>query len=363
MNKTGYYYENNHIYRYFCALCGRYFKTEEEYLSYIKENNISVITGKILKRAKYAWSTEGIKCGKVIDYEYFAPGLQIFDNRDFSMYYFDTEEAAQEFIDYYKKDPDCYLQQCYYDGSEGDEVYDVEYIADKFLEDIKIIPFNPEKENKKFCHLILSYLPSDEKRELRYNAHVKQIKNIKAITPHTRIYIVAQNYKEEEYINDPQITYLSKYDQGIGAQQARNELLAFLYNSDYEYGIMSDDDALLVPTQSVINFYRDVEERTDEFIANHIDICYARNMQYEPLREGDIFNRENTNKNWAFYYKQSYWLNWVLIRNFKKAYGEEEYQDVNIDPTVLGGYDDIDFSLTLAAKGYHTYMMPLLQLI
>lgn len=365
MEKHKYYYnrEDKHIYRYFAHIGNTYFKTREEYDAYVAEHNLPTKTVKVFRLSKYALKTENFLLGNWVEYAGIAPGTFIHDDRDFSRYTFETVEEVDEFLNYYDAQDFHYCQQCFYDGYEGDEVNSYTYRADRLIEEFSEHTFDPDKENAKFAHFIISYLPNNELREQRLAAHRKQILDIKETTPNARIYIIAQGYNEAEYFVDPQITYLAKYAEPIGAQKARNELLRYFYNSEYEYGIFSDDDAFIVPSATVKNFYKELEENTEKFINAGIDICYSRNMQYSPFTEADVENIENFNHNYVFYYARSSWLCWALLRNFKKAYNKEFYQNEEIDPTQVQGYDDTDFSLTLVHEGMHSFVNPLFQLL
>ena len=365
MDRHHYYYnrENKHIYRYFGQLGTQLFKTREEYDEYVKANNLTTTDMNIFRLSKYALKSEDCLLGKYVPYKGIVPGTVIFDDRDFSRYTFNTVEDVNEFLNYYDVQDFHYCQQCFFDGYEGDEVDSIAYRANEVMKTFGEHTFDPEKENKKFAHFIISYLPDTDRRASRKEAHLKQIADIKEATPNARIYILAQGYNEEDYIVDPQINYLAKYDAPIGAQKARNELLKFFYNSDYEYGIFSDDDAFIIPTDTVKNFYRELESNTEKFTGARLDICYSRNMQYHPFHEGDVGAIEFHNKNYYFGYARSSWLCWALFRNFKKAYGKEFYQNEEIDPTKTEGYDDTDFSYTLIENGMHSFVNLLFQLL
>lgn len=365
MDKHKYYYnrEDKHIYRYFAHIGNQYFKSREEYDAYVREKGLSTSTKKFFRLSKYALKNEKCLLGKWVTYSGIAPGTFLHDDRDFSRYTFNSVEEVDEFLNYYDAQDYHYCQQCFYDGYDGDEVDSITYRANELIKTFGEHTFDLEKENQKFAHFIISYLPNSDRRTTRREAHLKQIADIKETTPNARIYILAQGYNEEDYIVDPQITYLAKYEEPIGAQQARNELLKWFYNSNYEYGIFSDDDAFIVPTDTVKNFYEELEANTEKFTNAHLDICYSRNMQYSPFNEYDVQNIEFFNKYYQFGYARSSWLCWALFRNFKKAYGKEFYQDTTIDATKSMGYDDIDFSCSLIENGMHSYSCPLFQLL
>lgn len=365
MDKHKYYYnrDDKHIYRYFAHIGNTYFKTREEYDKYVADNNLPTATVKVFRLSRFALKNEHYLPGKWIEYSGIAPGTFIHDDRDFSRYTFNTVEEVQEFLNYYDAQDFHYCQQCFYDGYIGDEIDSIGYRVNEVMTTFGEHVFDPEKENKKFAHFIISYLPNSDRRATRREAHLKQIADIKEATPNARIYILAQGYNEEEYIDDPQITYLAKYEEGIGAQKARNELLKWFYNSDYEYGIFSDDDAFIVPTPTVKNFYEELENNTEKFTSSRVDIVYSRNMQYCPFNEWDVEGIPFHNKNYQFGYARSGWLCWALFRNFKKAYDKEFYQNEEIDPTKSMGYDDTDFSYTLIENGMRSYSNPLFQLL
>ena len=366
MDKHNYYYnpETKQALRYYAIINGEYVKDKAEYDAYIKEHNLPAISTYLFRLSKYALTNQKYLLGKWIKYDNFCPNSIILDNRDFSRYVFENKEQMKTFLNYYDAQDFHYCQQCFYDGYEGDEVDSITYRANKIIETFGEHIFNPEKENKKFAHFIISYLPENEDgRNIRLDAHHKQILDIKETTPNARIYILAQGYKDTDYLDDPQVTYLGKYAEPIGAQKARNELLQYFYNSDYEYGIFSDDDAFIIPTATVKNFYEELEEDTQKFIDAHLDIVYSRNMQYSPFNEGDVRAIDTHSDNYFFGYARSSWLCWVLFRNFKKAYGQEYYQDENIDPKLHQGYDDTDFCYKLHQSGLWSMSNPLFQLL
>lgn len=134
LNHEAYYFEDNTLKRYYCKHNNRKFKTREKYLAYVETNNLELKTINIFRKARFSQRYNGIQEGEFIPYE-ICMGTIVYDERDFSMYHFNDLDEAEEFLNYYKKDPDVYLQQCYYDGYPGDEVHDVELIADNIVAD------------------------------------------------------------------------------------------------------------------------------------------------------------------------------------------------------------------------------------
>jgi hypothetical protein len=177
---------------------------------------------------------------------------------------------------------------------------------------------------------------------------LNQIKSIKAVSPNAKIYIVAQNYKDEDYIDDPQIEY-HKYGK-LGAMKARNTALNLFYNSDYDFCILNDDDVVVAPTQSAINFINELEFTPEKF--DGIDIIWSRDMIHHPYQLAETRLLDTYNENWVLEYCEANVWHYAVIRNFKKHYNKEEYQDESVDPTTGVGYDDADFCYYLHAQGY-----------
>lgn len=344
-----YYYKENHLYRYYAILNNKQFKTREEYENYCLNNNIELFDTYVARKSKYFLERddEGLYYSQLVK---IALNTYLYDSRDLSKFYFKDEEDANEFLKYYKEGSSRWAVECLFDGCADEPDYSPDGIVNSILEKgFEIKDFNPEMQMKKIAHFIISYLPDDEnKRQKRKDAHHKQIKSIKAITPNAKIHIVAQNYKEEDYIKDPQIEYQSFGK--LGVVKARNQALQWFYNSDYDFCIINDDDVFLKPTDSSINFFEEIENNTKKF--KDFDVIYSRDMYHNPLQASEVQYHEDWNKNWCFTWVGSSVLHWTIIRNFKKYYGVEEYQDETIDSTKGEGYDDADFGYYLNSKGY-----------
>ena len=359
-----YYIEDLKLKRYFCRFQGQDFKTQEEYYQFLVDNNIPTEDRSYMRKSAYAINADPVPLYKMQTYKV-ALGTHIYDSRDYSMYQFNSEEEIQEFLDYLKIQPDRFLQQCFYDGYEGDYVDSIEYLANQWAETYKDAEhiFDIANVNTTFAHFIISYYPDEEAvRAKRKAALVKVIENMKEITPNTFIYINAQNYKEEDYLDDPAVIYLFKHEEGVGPMRARNEMLEWFYESNYEYMILSDDDAFLAPTGSAKDFFKELRNNVEKFTKIPMDVCYSRNMQYKPANRKDIDRCEIRGKKWELNFCANCWLCWVVIRNFKKAYGDVQLMDEEVKPWENKGYDDTDFSFQLASK-YKSWQNDLLQLM
>ena len=88
---------------------------------------------------------------------------------------------------------------------------------------------------------IISYLPDNEIKEKRLRAVKSQLDWIFKLFGDVPIHVVAQNYKDTDYLPNPNIIY-SKYEVGIGACNARNEVLKNFYESNDNWLLLMDDD-------------------------------------------------------------------------------------------------------------------------
>lgn len=225
-----YYYLDHHLYSYYAKYDNLLFKSKEEYLGWAYSNGYQLSKISYFRLSKWARKTDEYPEGAWIEYDV-VPGTILYDERDFSRYEFASEEEAVEMIKSYNDYPDGYASQTFFEGYPGDE-NPIAYVEP----DMPIEPFAPEKQCKQFAFFIISYMPDDSvRRKARMDAHKLQIKNIKFIAPQAKIYVIAQNWTENEYMIDPQIEY-KKYPQGTGAGKARNECLKLLYSSDFSWG-------------------------------------------------------------------------------------------------------------------------------
>ena len=350
-----YYYKDHHLYQYYAKYGNQLFKTKEEYLQWARGNGYQLNNISYFRLSKWAKKTDEYPEGAWVEYEV-VPGTILYDERDFSKYEFASEEEAAELVKSYNEYPDGHASQTFFEGYPGDE----NPIAYKEPQ-IAIEPFDPAKQCKQFAHFILSYMPNDPtRRKARMDAHKLQIRNIKMITPQAKIYVVAQNWSESEYMNDPQIEY-KKYPQAIGAGRARNECLRWLYSSDYNWGIISDDDICLKVTDSAIQFHKDLETNAQAFIDSPMDICFTRALVYDRFNLEDVYRAEELSQNWMFRTQFENQFHWAVVRNFKKFYNTEEYQREDLNTLQYDGFDDTDFCLALTEKGYHLYQEKTLQ--
>lgn len=340
-----FYLENNHLYRYYCRYDNQLFKTEADYLEYLNEKGITPEETMLWRRAKISSKNQGNADGSWMPFN-IAFGTTVFDERDISKYYVENETAAKRLLTCYDKYNDYYIDRCYFDGYDNSADYTYVDSGEEIAE------FNAVEENTKYAFYVISYLPDDEElRAKRYAAHMLQIKNMKRLAPNTRIYVIAQNWKDEEYLNDASIVY-HKYGK-LGAGKARNVALKLLYDSNYDYAVLTDDDITLKETKSAKQFFKEMRENTEKF--TEMDVIQSRCLIYQRLGQNDLDMSEYTSKFWHFVQEYEGQVHMCFIKNFKKYYDTEEYQNEVITPKNNTGFDDTDFFLALNQKQYKVY--------
>ena len=293
-----YYYKDHHLYQYYGMYDNQYFKTREEYLNFCKEKNLVLIETYLKRKNKVALEWE-LNPPHTRVKTTIARGTTVFDCRNISHFYFEDENDAVAFLDRYGEGSPRWALEALFEGVEGEPDYSPEALSDKVLENIELIPFDTANEFKNIAHYIISYYPNDPViRAHRKEAHLKQIKSIKAASPFARIYIVAQNYKEEDYLDDPQITYYKH--EPLGAMRARNTALNYFYNSNYDFCILSDDDTVVIPDFSAKAFIDELEFNSEKF--KNVDIIWGRDMYHRPFQIEEVQQMEELKNYWKLKY-------------------------------------------------------------
>lgn len=117
---------------------------------------------------------------------------------------------------------------------------------------------------------IPSYLPDDKKvREYRFNKLKTLINKCNSLF-NLPIYIVKQNYKQEEesYLLGYKTVLSSLNYTPLGIVKARNTLRDWFINSEYDYLIMLDDDITIYGSNGK-KYLKQIEENPNCFIENN----------------------------------------------------------------------------------------------
>ena len=203
------------------------------------------------------------------------------------------------------------------------------------------------------CIGVISYLPDDIKRTKRLQASRTQIEWLHKLFNDEKIVVIAQNYNDNEYLDDPLIEYI-KYDKGIGAGNARNVILKNFYNSDKDWLFICDDDTILDNKYSYQNFIYDIVNNPDKF--DGIDAISAIEPEYTAYKKNNFEDKANLT-HYKFTPRE---LNCgsatSFMRNIKKFYGKEVYYS-NILANKQEGLEDVEFLLNCVLNGLTWYKM------
>ena len=201
---------------------------------------------------------------------------------------------------------------------------------------------------------VISYLPDDIKRTKRLQASRTQIEWLHKLFNNEKIIVVAQNYNDTDYLDDPLIEYI-KYDKGIGAGNARNVILERFYNSDKDWLFICDDDTIAYSYYQYEDFFKEMSNYNyDKF--KGIDAISAIEPEYTAYKKNN-FEDKNNLTHYKFTPRE---LNCgsatSFMRNIRKYYGKEVYYN-NILADKSEGLEDVEFLLDWILQGFTWYKM------
>ncbi len=192
---------------------------------------------------------------------------------------------------------------------------------------------------------IISYF-GRENKQIRKEAHNIQIK-FWLKNKDYNINILAINYTKDDYINHKRITYI-KQENIILPSEARNILLQQFYNSDYDFTIFCDNDAILIPEYSDINIenYFKIDKQIDVFCPVN-----PRQQPYKKLNTRQ-FTKVNLNNNYYFWnWPGSFYGSIFYMRNINKIYNKKVFFDKNFK-----NLEDRDFAYNLIKHGISVFI-------
>lgn len=199
---------------------------------------------------------------------------------------------------------------------------------------------------------VISYLPDDTKRTKRLQASRTQIEWLHKLFTNEKIVVIAQNYNESDYLDDPLIEYV-KYSEGIGAGRARNQILLDFYSSDKDWLFICDDDTVAYPYYNYENFFKELSN-THKFYG--IDAISAIEPEYTAYKKNNFEDKANLT-HYKFTPRE---LNCgsatSVMRNIKKYYGKAIYYD-SILADKREGLEDVEFLLNWVLSGFTWYKL------
>lgn len=199
---------------------------------------------------------------------------------------------------------------------------------------------------------VISYLPNNELRTKRFEACCTQIDWLHKLFGNEIINVVAQNYDDSECVCEG-VNYI-RFNTGIGAGHARNEILKMFYNSDDDWLFLCDDDTVAYPYYQYEDFIHDIFANPNRF--NGIDGVSAVEPEYHPYKKLNFEDKGNL----THYKFEPRELNsgsaTSVIRNIKKYYGQELYYP-NTNANKGEGREDMEFLLDWLLLGRTWYTM------
>ena len=197
----------------------------------------------------------------------------------------------------------------------------------------------------------ISYLPRNELRSQRLQAAHTQIAFMHTMLPLANIISVAQAYDDSDYHS---LAQYYKHEQPIGAGAARNEILKYFYESDYDWLLLCDDDTIFYPYYGYENFINDIANHENKF--KEVDAVSALEPEYHPYKKLNYKDQANL----THYKFEPRELNsgsaTSILRNIKKFYGKEIYYP-NVDANKGEGREDIEFLIAWLLAGFNWYTM------
>ena len=199
---------------------------------------------------------------------------------------------------------------------------------------------------------IISYLPNDENLRLkRLQAHHKQIELLNKLN--CSIYILAQNYKKEELLNNNNIHYIL-FDNGIGPSNTRNELLKRFYKSSEDWMLLCDDDRYFYDYYNIYDFFSELNITSSKFL--QLDYIRSHMASKLPFKK-QIYEQPLNLTHYVFEDTQTIGDTGIaIIKNFKKYYNKELYYD-NLKAENGEGYEDKDFCCQLKLNHIKTHIL------
>lgn len=213
---------------------------------------------------------------------------------------------------------------------------------------------------------IIAYHGSDpETRQKRSDNHNKQIEWWLDYDNNIEIRILAQDFTEDEYWNNPRVKYIDRLDNPTPPASARNILLNHFYDTDEQWAVFADSDAIL-------NLH-------PNFVHTHINICDILRSFPENFSDVDLFwpHWDGRPGDGAFYdkfnnvdpaYKSIDWDNelcfdrkfgsmkgtmFFLRNNEKRMMMDESFNGTG---QLIPGEDD-EFAVSMAMNNYKTYIL------
>lgn len=164
-----------------------------------------------------------------------------------------------------------------------------------------------------------------------------------------KIAVCDQEFKPEDYKDG--FEYIGRHDKRIGFASARNELLSYFYNSDYDYALWMDANGSFTKTSlnSLLTVLKNLREGTLDF-----DVCLSTlgiinsGERMADKKRDDYFETATLVPVSGSYR----WFHGMIMKNFKKHYNLELYcQGNNFE-----GVPEDTYFVMLLRRYFTTYL-------
>lgn len=167
----------------------------------------------------------------------------------------------------------------------------------------------------------------------------------KHLTPDAHV-IYDQCFTEQDFY--PEYTYIAHANKRMGWVAARNGLLKWFYDSDFDYAFWIDANSKVTTTTlndvtTILNALRDNKLPEVDTIFSTLGMWNSQERQ-DLKQQSDYF--ENVHLVPAKLTKNYDWMHGLIIKNFKKYYNQEFYIDERCD-VMQGTAEDVYFSRLL----------------
>ena len=161
--------------------------------------------------------------------------------------------------------------------------------------------------------------------------------------------IYDQCFRPEDF--HPDYTYIAHADKRMGWVVARNSLLKWFYESDYDYAFWIDANSKVTTTTlndvtTILDALRDNKLPQVDTIFSTLGMWNSQERQ-DLKQESDYF--DNVHLVPAKLTKNYDWMHGLIIKNFKKYYNQEFYIDERCD-VLQGVPEDVYLSRLLRRK-------------
>jgi len=150
--------------------------------------------------------------------------------------------------------------------------------------------------------------------------------------PVDKIIINDQEFKDYDYRDDERIQYIGRHPERRGFAKARNDLLRWFYNSDYDWAVWMDGNAKV--TKTTLNDFVTVTEAIKagevevDAVISTLGILLSEPRMHARQAKDHLENVKLVKVGPI----DHAWMHGLFMKNFKKEYGMEVYIHEDCDP-------------------------------